>query len=114
MFSCILSESLNEPEAFHLAHWQAVAFNLPQAKQEAAIWWATSLAVLRLHFRDYMPSPTSTDLSVRRQQETMDLARALQACTEESKSPTGVLCDGAWELQRCMAPLLALNGDEIV
>ena len=44
----------------------------------------------------------------------MALARALQACAEESGFPTGVLCDAVWELQRCMAPLLVLDGDEIV
>ena len=44
----------------------------------------------------------------------MALARVLQACAEESGFLTGVLCDAVWELQRCMAPLLALNGDEIV
>ena len=61
-----------------------------------------------------MPSPTSTDFQVSRQQETMALARVLQACAEEPGSPTGVLCDAAQGLQRCMAPLLALNGNKIV
>ena len=114
IFSLILHESLNDPEALHLAHWQAAAFWLPQAQQEAAGWWAPLLAVPWLHLRYYMPSPSSPDLWVRRQQETMTLARVLQACTEESGFPAGVLCDAAQELQRCMAPLLALNGDEIV
>ena len=44
----------------------------------------------------------------------MALARALQACTKESGSPIGVLCDAAQELQWYMAPLLILNGDKIV
>ena len=44
----------------------------------------------------------------------MALAQALQACAMESEFSTGVLCDSAWELQRCMAPLLALSSDEIV
>ena len=38
----------------------------------------------------------------------MDLARVLQACAEESRFPTGILCDAVWELQWCMAPLLVL------
>ena len=49
-----------------------------------------------------------------RQQKTLALAWALQAHTKESGFPTGVFCDVAWELQHCMAPMLVLNGDEIV
>ena len=43
MFSCILCENLNELEALCLAHWQVVAFWLPQAQQEAVGWWAPPL-----------------------------------------------------------------------
>ena len=49
-----------------------------------------------------------------REQRTLALARVLQACARESSCPTGVLCEAARELQWCMAPLLALNGDKIV
>ena len=38
----------------------------------------------------------------------------LQAHTKESSCPTVVLGEASRELQWCMAPLLALNGDEIV
>ena len=44
----------------------------------------------------------------------MALAKMLQACTEKSEFPTEVLSGAAHELQQCMAPLLVLNGDEIV
>ena len=44
----------------------------------------------------------------------MALLRTLQACTKESGFPIGVLCDAAQELQQFMAPLSALNGEEIV
>ena len=49
-----------------------------------------------------------------RQEKTLALARALQCCAERLELPTGVLCNAAPELQRCMAPLMCLNGDEIV
>ena len=56
MFSCILHESHNEPEAPCLAHWEAMIFHLPLAQQEAAWWWAPPLTIPGLHLRDYMPS----------------------------------------------------------
>ena len=49
-----------------------------------------------------------------REQSTLALARALQFHAEESGCHAGVLCDAVRELQWCMPPLLALNGDEIV
>ena len=61
-----------------------------------------------------MPSPTSSDFQIMRQQKTMALARVLQACVEESWFPIGVLCGAVWELQWCMATLLVFNSDEIV
>ena len=87
MFSYVLCKSLNKLEALHLAHWQAVAFWLPQAQQEAARWWTPPLAIPGLHLKDYMPSPTSYNFWIMRQQKTMVLARVLQACAEESGFP---------------------------
>ena len=114
VFSHILLESLSEPNALCLVHWQAAVFWLPRVQQETAGWWATPLTNPRLHFKDYMPSPTSPNFQIMRQQKTLALARVLQAHDEESGFPTGVLCDVAWELQQCMAPLFIPNGDEIV
>ena len=42
------------------------------------------------------------------------LAQALQACNEASGAKRGILCKAARELQQCMAPLMTLNGDNIV
>ena len=114
MFSHVLCESLSEPEALCLACWQAVVFWLPWAQQETAGWWAPPLTIPGLHLEDYMPSPTSFNFWIMRQQKTMALARVLQACAEKSGVPTGVLCDVVWELQWDMAPLLVLNGNKIV
>ena len=44
----------------------------------------------------------------------MALARVLQTYMKESGSPTGVFCNAVQDLQWCMAPLLAINSDEIV
>ena len=49
-----------------------------------------------------------------RQEKTLALALVLQACAKESEFPTGVLCNPVWELQKCMASLMTLHGDEIV
>ena len=58
--------------------------------------------------------PTSSNLWIMREQKTLALARMLQTHTEESGCPSRVLCEEAWELQQCMAPLLVLNGNKIV
>ena len=91
MFSPILHESLSEPEAFHLACWQAVVFQLSWAQQEIAGWWVPPPAITGLHLEDYMPSPTSADFWIMRQQKTMTLAWVLQACGEEFGVPPGIL-----------------------
>ena len=49
-----------------------------------------------------------------RQEKTLALAWALQTHTMESGFPTGVLCESAQELQKCMAPLMAFSSDKIV
>ena len=87
MFSHILHESLNKPEALQMVHWQAAVFQLPQAHQKAAGWLAPLLTIPALNLRDYIPSPTSTDCWVRRQQEAMPLARALQPVPKSQDSP---------------------------
>ena len=114
VFSHIPCQSFSESEALHLAHWQEVSFQLPQAQQETAGWWAPPLAIPRLHLKDYMPSPTYSNFWIMRQQKTLVLARAWQTHAEESGFPTGVLCDVVWELHWCMTPLLVFSGDEIV
>ena len=48
-----------------------------------------------------------------RQEKTLDLAWVLQACLKRSGVPTGILCDSAQELQKCMAPLMTVSWDDI-
>ena len=62
MFSHILHESLSKFKALHLACWQAVTFQLPQAQQETAGWWAPPLTIAELQVKDYMPLATSSNL----------------------------------------------------
>ena len=45
-----------------------------------------------------------------RQKKTLALAPVLQAFTEEPGVTTGILCESARELQKCMAPLMTLSG----
>ena len=54
------------------------------------------------------------DFQVVRQEKTLALAQALQACAKGSGAQTGVLCNSAWELQKCVAPLMTLSRDNIV
>ena len=50
-----------------------------------------------------------------RQEETLALAQGLQCCTERSGTPSsGVLCKAVQDLQRCIAPLMWLDGDDII
>ena len=97
--------------------WQAAAFKLPATQQEASGWWDAPPWLSRLCPQDFMPITDTSglkDFQVIRQEKTLALVQALQACTEVSGARTGVLCDSAQELQRCMAPLMTLSGDNIV
>ena len=114
MFSHMLCKSLSESEALHLACWQAVVFQLPQTQQETAAWWTPPPTIPRLHLKDYMSSPTSSNFWIMRQQKILALLRALKDHVEESGFPTGILCVAARELQQCMTPLLVLNCNKIV
>ena len=84
-------------------------FQLPQAQQETAGWWAPPLIIPGLLLKNYMPSPTSSNFWIMRQQKAMALARPLKAHAEESW-----FLIGSSVMQQWMAPPIVLNGDEIV
>ena len=84
MYSCIISEGLNDPEALHWAHWQTATFWLPLAQWEVAGWWTPPPMIPGLQFGDFMPSTASSDFWIMRQHNTMALAWVLQACAKES------------------------------
>ena len=71
----------------------------------------------RLHPQEFIPDTDASGpktFQVMRQEKTLTLAWAQQACAQESGAPTGVSCYAAWELQKCMGPLMTLSGDDIV
>ena len=110
-----VEERHNDPAAQHFTLWQVAAFRLSVAQQGASGWWDTPPALHGLcpeHF--FPPASDAQDFQVIRQEKMLALAWALQACTEASGSKTGILCEAARELQRCMSPLMTLNGDDVV
>ena len=65
-------------------------------------------------FRSHTNASSPRDFWAMRQEKTLTLSQELQAYTKGLGAPTGILCDSAWELQTCMAPLMTLSGDDIV
>ena len=59
-------------------------------------------------------APGMRDFWVTRQEEILILAQSLQYCVERLGTPSGALCNAAWYLQKCIAPLMHLDRDEIV
>ena len=91
-----------------------MAFRLPLAQHglvgcPTLAQWAVSLG-----FQARTEASGIKDFQTVRQEKTLALAYALQTCAERSGMLTRVLCDSAGELQRCMAPVMSLSGDEIV
>ena len=116
MGSHIISEGLSNPEALHWAHWQAAAFWLPLAQWEASGGWDSPPGFCRLchiQFLTHTNVSGPRDFLAMRQEKTLALAWALQACTGKRGFHTGVLCKSLWELQKHILPM-ALSSDKIV
>ena len=112
-----IERDLSEPEALYFSWWQAVAFRLPLPNRRH---WVGGIfhpvfmgCILGISCPMLMLPEWETSRQLGRK-KTLALARALQCCTERLGAPTRVLCNAAQELQRCMAPLMCLNWDEIV
>ena len=117
MGKCIMRKCYTNAKALHYAQWQVVAFRLPLAQHESLGWWDAPSWLSGLCPWDFMPhidTSGTKDFQATRQEKPLALAYALQACTERLGMPTGVPSDSVRELQRCMAPLMCLSGDEIV
>ena len=116
MGSVTMRECLNTPEALHYAWWQVAAFRLPLTQQEALGWWEASPWLCRVCPQDFLPnteaSGTRDFWTVRG--ENPGLSPCTAGLCRKVRVPTRVLCDVAWELQRCIAPLLRLSRDNIV
>ena len=107
----MIGNDLNEPEALYISQWQAAAFRPPPG------WWDSPPSFCRQHTYDFLLHTDATgmrDFQTMRQQKTLILAWALQCCAEGLGAPTGVLCNMAWGLQKCMVPLMSQNGEDIV
>ena len=95
MHSDIISEDLMKPQALHWACWQAAAFWLPLAQQEASGWWDALprfCGLCRVKFLTHTSVSSPRDFWAVRQEKTLALAWVMQACAKESGFPTGVLC----------------------
>ena len=111
-----MGESDQNFQVQYHAFWQVVSFRLAATQHEASGWWYAPPWFSWLHSQDFMPVTDASgpkNLQVMKQGKTLTLAQALQACVKESKAPTCVLCNTAWDLQRCMTPLITLSGDDI-
>ena len=98
---------------WELTKKQAIAFRLPAVQAEVSGWWETPCSICDMSQRDFLPHSDfcgMRDLRETQQEETLALALALQHCVERSR----MLCNVAWGLQRCMAPLIHLKEDDIL
>ena len=117
MGECIMRECYTDAEALHYAQWQMAVFRLPLAQQDGSGWWDAPPWLSGLcpwDFMDHTKASGAKDFQTMRQEKTLALAHALQTCAERSGTLTGVLCSSVKELQRCIASLMCLSGDEIV
>ena len=115
-WGCLVG-NLSEIHALQFAQWQAAAFRITLAQAEASGWWEAPHSLSTLHHQDFLPQvdlPGLRVFCVTRQEEILTFAWALQCCVERSGMPPRVLCKVAWDLQRCMAPLMQLDRDESV
>ena len=106
MGSHIVKEGYSDYKAQHYVQWQVATFRLP-AIQEASGWWDVLPWLCRLFPQDFMPiTDTSSpkDFWIVMQEKALALAQRLQTCAKESGAQTGILCDAAHDLQRCMTP----------
>ena len=99
----------------HYALWQATAFRLPLAQQEASSWWDAPPALQGLHLQNFHPHTSDPwNFSVVHQEKTLAIARVLQACAEASRVKSGVLCGAVRKFQLCMVLLMTINGDDVM
>ena len=108
---------LSDAQASQLAQQWAVAFWLPTAQKEVSGWLEAPCSLCLLFHSDFLlcvDFPSTRDFWLPDKKKTLALVQALQHCAERLGMPPRVLCNEAWNLQRCMAPLMHLEGDEMV
>ena len=111
----VIQEEYDEHTTQHYALWQVIAFRVSLAQQKASSWWETSPALQGLCLQDFHP-PASNPWNIWaiHEEKTLASARAVQACAEVSRAMPRVLCRAVRELQQCMAPLMTIDGDDVM
>ena len=87
-----VEETDNDSQVLHYASWQVAAFWLPATQEEASWWWDAPPWIGGLCPKEFMPGtddPSPKNFWVMRQEKTLAMAQALQACAEESGAPIG-------------------------
>ena len=96
---------------------QAAAFRLPAIQDDVSGGWEAPCRIHGLCQRKFLPHNDFCIMRVfreTRQEETLVLVRTPQHCVQKLGVPSEVLCDAAWNLQRCMVPLMHLKGEDIL
>ena len=91
----LIKEGLSDCETLLQAHWQVVVLRPPVAQYEASGWWEAhhGLADCPMDFMLHTDASGPRDFWAMRQEKTLALAQALQACVKDSGVPTGILCE---------------------
>ena len=87
----IVRECHTDAKAQDYAQWQVVAFILPLTQQEASGWWDAPPWPTGLCPQDFILITNASgtkDFQTLRQEKTLALAWALQACAERWGAPT--------------------------
>ena len=108
---------LTDSQVQELTRKQITAFRHPPIQADVFGWWEASCSICGLCWRNFLPHHDfhgTKDIRETWQEETLVIARALQHCVEKLGVPSRVLFDAAWNLQRSMAPLMHLKGDDIL
>ena len=100
-----------------MAGWLAsdcpLPYRRPWVGEHAPSYFCTG-CILMISCPTLIPPAAGTSRPLR-QEKTLALTQALQCCAERSGSTDwSPMWHVVWELQKCMAPLMSLNGDDIV
>ena len=110
-----MQEGHDNYAAQHYALWQVTAFRLPVVQQEASRWWESLPTLQGLCPQDFLPPASDLwNFQIIWQENTLALARVLQACAETSWAKLGILSGAIRELQQYMALLMTINRDDVM
>ena len=117
MATHLIMEGLGNCKALQCAWWQAAAFRLPLSQHEALGWWDAPPGFSGHHPTDFTgPYCCLWPKGFVGHEAGEDPGPSLGTASPWQRVwvPTGVLCESAQELQKCMTPLMTLSGDNIV